>query len=279
MWAHDVLSCAPPRPPLVETLMPVPPAAAERSDLVLVVDIGNSGAKVGAVRGEDVAGPVRLPRADGQAVREFAGPLLKGQAALIAVCGSDPGKVRDLAWEVQRLKLGQAVAVEANHPGVPRPKVSQPERAGMDRRVQALAASTLAHGPAVVVSCGSAITVDLADAEGALLGGAILPGLTLGMKALAAGTALLPEVDLKGPVAMPARDTESAIRTGLVLGAAGAIERLLAEAGALAQAPLFLTGADAPYLAPYLTRPARLHPGLGLLGVAVAVRRHPPARA
>ncbi len=252
--------------------------AAAPSDLVLVVDVGNSGAKVGAVRGEDVAGPVRLPAADGKAVREFAGPMLKGQSAVIAVCGSDPGKARDLAWEVGKLRLGPAVAVDATHPGVPRPQVRQPDRAGMDRRVQALAASVLAHGAAVVVSAGTAITVDLAGADGALLGGAILPGLTLGMKALAAGTARLPEIDLKGPVPMPALDTEEALRTGLVLGAAGAVERLLAAAGAAADSPLFLTGADAPLLAPHLSRPHRLHPGLGLLGVAVAVRRHPPGR-
>lgn len=248
------------------------------SDLVLVVDVGNSGAKIGAVRGEDVAGPVRLPTADGKAVREFAAPMLKGQTAIIAVCGSDPGKARDLAWEVAKLKLGPAVAVDIDHPGVPRPKVSQPDRAGMDRRVQALAAQALAGGPAVVVSCGTALTVDLADGEGALLGGAILPGLSLGMKALAAGTARLPEVDLRGPVAMPALDTEGAIRTGVVLGAAGAVERLLAAAGAAASGPLFLTGADAPLLSPHLSRPHRVHPGLGLLGIAVAVRRHPPGR-
>jgi type III pantothenate kinase len=247
--------------------------APEPVDLVLVVDVGNSGAKIGAVRGEDVAGPVRLPAVDGKAVREFAGPMLKGQKALIAVCGSDPGKAKDLAWELAKLKLGEAIAVGPDHPGIPRPKVLQPDRAGMDRRVQALAARLLAQGPAAVVSCGTAVTVDLADDQGALLGGAILPGLTLGMKALAAGTARLPEVDLKGPVAMPAPDTETAIRTGIVLGAAGAVERLLFAAGIPADMPLFLTGADAALLSPHLQRAHRVHPGLGLLGIAIAVRK------
>ncbi len=242
-------------------------------ELVLVVDIGNSGAKVGAVRGEDVAGPVRLPAPDAKSVRAFAEPMLKGHKALIAVCGSNPGKARDLAWELGKLKLGEAVAVDSDHPGVPHAKVAQPERAGMDRRVQALAARHLAGGPAVVISCGTAITVDVADEDGALAGGAILPGLMLGMRALASGTALLPEVALEGPLVMPALDTETAIRTGLVLGAAGAVERLLVEAGIPASRPLFLTGADALLLAPHLGRTHRLHPGLGLLGIALAVRK------
>jgi type III pantothenate kinase len=249
---------------------------ADATDLVLVVDVGNSGAKVGAVRGEDVAGPVRMPTVDGKAFRDFAAPLLKGQKALIAVSGSDPGKAKDLAWEINKLRLGEAVAVGPDHPGVPAPKVTQPDRAGMDRRVQALAAATLGGGPAAVVSSGTALTVDLADAEGALVGGAILPGLTMGMKALALGTARLPEVDLKGATAMPAKDTEAAIRTGILWGAAGAVDRLLRAAGIPETTPLFLTGQDAALLAPHLGRAHRMHPGLGLLGIAIAVRRRPP---
>jgi pantothenate kinase type III len=243
------------------------------SDLVLVIDVGNSGAKMGAVRGEDVAGPVRLPRVDSQAVREFATPMLQGRKATIAVSGSDPGKVKDLAWEIGRLKLGDAVPIVSEFRGLPRAKVLQPERAGIDRRVQALAAATLAQGAAIAVSCGTAITVDVADAEGALLGGAILPGIGLGMKALAAGTAHLPVVELKGNVEVPGRDTTAALRAGLLVGAAGAVERLVRDASQGAAMPVFLTGQDAPLLAPHLQIPYRAHPGLGIYGVAVAVRR------
>jgi type III pantothenate kinase len=243
------------------------------SDLVLVVDVGNSGAKVGAVRGEDVAGPVRLPRVDGKTVRDFAAPMLKGQQAAIAVSGSDPGKVKDLAWEIAKLKLGPCVAVLHDFKGLPRAKVSQPDRAGVDRRVQVLAAVTLAGGAAVVVSCGTAVTIDVGDDEGALVGGAILPGLTLGMRALSAGTASLPVVDLAGAVELPALDTEAAIRAGVRVGAAGAVERIVQTVGAGRALPLFLTGQDAQWIAPHLTMPHRSSPGLGLFGVAVAVRR------
>jgi type III pantothenate kinase len=242
-----------------------------------VIDVGNSGAKMGAVRGEDVAGPVRLPRIDSQAVREFAGPMLKGRApgerVTIAVSGSDPGKARDLAWEIGKLKLGDAVAIDADYRGLPRAKVLQPERAGIDRRVQALGAATLAQGPAIAVSCGTAITVDRADAEGALLGGAILPGLALGMKALATGTSHLPVVDLRGNVEVPGRDTTEALRAGLLVGGAGAIERLVRDASKGEALPVFLTGQDAALLSPHLQVAHRVHPGLGIYGVAVAVRR------
>jgi len=245
---------------------------------IVVIDVGNSAAKIGAAKGEDVAGPVRLPRADGRAVRDVATRMLGGQQAVIAITGSDPDKAQGLAWEVKKLRLGTVVVVDPSHKGVPAAQVDQPGRAGMDRRVQALAAAHLAQGPAAVVSCGTAITVDVVAEGGALLGGAILPGLGLGARALAQGTAKLPEVALAGEVQMPGKDTEKAIRAGLILGAAGAVDRLLAEADLNEATPVFLTGQDAPHLVEPLTRSARVAPGLGILGAALAVRAHPPRR-
>ncbi len=243
--------------------------------LTIVIDVGNSGAKIGAVRGENVAGPRRLAEASGRGVRDAASPLLQeGREGRFVVFGSDPGKVKDLAWEVGKLRLGECVGVTAEHPGLPPARVENPERAGVDRRVQVLGAATLAHGPVVVISCGTALTVDVGDGEGALLGGAILPGLTLGMRALAAGTARLPVVRLLGgKVGMPARNTEDAICTGILLGFAGAVERLVEASGVGTGTSLYLTGNDAGLLEPRLTLPAKRHPGLGLVGAAVAANR------
>ena len=73
---------------------------------MVVIDVGNSGAKIGAVKGEEVAGPMRLPRADGRAVRDVAGRMLQGKEAVIAVMGSHPDKIEGLAWEVPQATPG-----------------------------------------------------------------------------------------------------------------------------------------------------------------------------
>lgn len=245
-------------------------------DLVLVIDVGNSGAKLGVVKGEDVAGPVRLPACDGKSIRDFARPLVKDAKPLTAVCGSDLTKVKDLAWELGKFGFKDAVVVGHDHRGLPRARVAQPANAGMDRRVQALAASVLAAGPAVVVSAGTALTVDAAAADGALLGGTIGVGLGLAARALTIGAEKLPLVDLEGAVPVPAPDTETAIRAGVVLGAAGAVERLVEAMRPTPGCPVFLTGADALVLSPHLRIAHRTHRGLSLLGVALAVRRAPP---
>lgn len=246
------------------------------TELVLVVDVGNSGTKLGVVRGDDVAGPVRLPRSDAAAVREFAAPLVQGGKPLVAVCGSDATKAKDLAWELGKVGFPGAVVVSHDHPGLPRGKARQPDQAGVDRRVQVLAAATLVAGAAVVVSCGTALTVDVAGADGALLGGTIGVGLGLAARALTVGAEKLPLVDLKGATPLPAPDTETAIRSGVVLGTAGAVERILEGSRPDASCPVFLTGLDAPLLSPHLRVPHRVHGGLGLLGVAIALRRAPP---
>ncbi|MFV1958224.1 MAG: type III pantothenate kinase [Planctomycetota bacterium] len=248
-------------------------STAREDPLYIVIDVGNSGAKIGAVRGENVAGPRRLGEISGRAVRAQAEPLLQGGAqAVFVVYGSDPGKVKDLAWEVGKLRLGDAVVLDGKHRGLPPARVAQPERAGLDRRVQVLGAARLAGGPVAVVSCGTALTVDMGDETGSLLGGAILPGLTLGMRALAAATASLPVVDLAGEVEVPGRDTATAIRSGILVGAAGAVERLLGAFADSDGVTLFLTGQDAGLLGPRLERTHRRHPGLGLYGAAVAAR-------
>jgi type III pantothenate kinase len=244
--------------------------------LVLVIDVGNSGGKLGVVKGEDVAGPVRLPACDGKSIRDFAKPLVKDAKPLVAVCGSDLTRVKDLAWELGKFGFPGAIVVGHDHGGLPKARATQPAQAGMDRRVQALAAAMLAVGAAVVVSAGTALTVDAAGPDGALLGGAIAPGLGLGAKALTVGAEKLPLVDLHGAATLPATDTETAIRAGVLVGGAGAVERLVESVRPTPSAPVFLTGADAAVLSPHLRLPHRVHGGLGLLGVAFAVRRAPP---
>ena len=80
--------------------------------------------------------------------------MIKDQKPLVAVCGSDSARAKDLAWELGKAGFAGAVVVSHDHPGLPRAGAKQPEQAGVDRRVQALAAATLAAGPAIVVSQG-----------------------------------------------------------------------------------------------------------------------------
>ncbi len=85
---------------------------------------------------------------------------------------------------------------------------------------------------------GTATTFDCVGADGAYVGGAIAPGLELGLEALAARTAKLPRIELRTPDRAIARDTVSAMQSGTVFGyqalASGLLARIRRELADLA---------------------------------------------
>jgi type III pantothenate kinase len=93
--------------------------------------------------------------------------------------------------------------------------------------VNALAAGRLYGTPAVVVDFGTATTFDCVAADGAYVGGAIAPGIELGLEALAARTAKLPRIELRAPDHAIGRTTVSAMQAGTVFGYQGLVAGLL----------------------------------------------------
>ena len=80
-----------------------------------------------------------------------------------------------------------------------------------------------------MVDLGTATTFDCVASDGAYVGGAIAPGLALGIEALAARTAMLPRVELRAPDRAIGRDTVTAIQSGTVLGYQALVTGLLAR--------------------------------------------------
>ena len=135
-----------------------------------------------------------------------------------------------------------------------------PSRLGADRWVSLAGARArvLAAGekrPAMVVMVGTAVTVDALDADGRFLGGLILPGFGLMLRALEQGTAGL-KVPTGDVVDFPT-NTSDALMSGGANAIAGAIERqtrLLKQR--TGQEPLLLmTGGAAVKLAPTVDLP------------------------
>ena len=84
----------------------------------------------------------------------------------------------------------------------------------------------------IIVDFCSAVTVDLVEDEGTLVGGAILPGLKMQLRALHEYTAALTEVKPGLPETPYGRNTTEAMQTGVCRGVVGAV-RALVEAYAV----------------------------------------------
>jgi len=141
-----------------------------------------------------------------------------------------------------------------------------PEKLGVDRWLALVAGWQVCHTPVCVVDCGTAITVDLLNAEGRHLGGVISAGLALMRKALAGGTNALPLSETAYPLAA-ANFTEAAIYSGTLWAAVGLIEQVLAKQ--TTPMTVILTGGDAALIAPYLSIKPMVDPDLVLRGLAI----------
>ena len=138
-----------------------------------------------------------------------------------------------------------------------------PSRLGADRWAALVGARQRALAgdrprPALVVMVGTAVTVDALDTDGRFLGGLILPGFGLMLKALEMGTAGL-RVPTGEVVDFPT-NTSDALMSGGTNAIAGAIERqfrrLAARTGV--EPLLLMAGGAAPKVAPTLHLPVQV---------------------
>ncbi|MDB5349796.1 MAG: pantothenate kinase, type [Planctomycetota bacterium] len=158
-----------------------------------------------------------------------------------------------------------------------RSTLANPSAAGADRALAVLAATALGakQRPGLVISCGTAITVERISASHVWEGGAIAPGLGVSARALARGTAQLPLVIPRSAPRGWGEDTESALAAGVFWGMVGAVRELIRrqdEHGAESRWRLW-TGGDADLLHPSIEEHRSANPiipDLVLIGLALA---------
>jgi type III pantothenate kinase len=264
-------------------------AATMNQESLLAIDVGNSRIKWGVFDRVAGASGALSPRRQlavslgmAGAAAPFAPPDQFAQESISAcvIAGPNPQAIQKILdrWDVT---------------GWPRPKVFResrdlpievplpfPNQVGIDRLLNGIAANALRppETPAIVVSAGTATTVDLISSAGAFLGGAILPGLEMGARALHEQTALLPLIDLpellRGDRVEPLGDnTVNAIRSGVWYGHLGAIREVVSHLTLLSERkpPLVLvTGGNGAALAGALGSAYRFEADLALRGLAVA---------
>jgi type III pantothenate kinase len=215
-----------------------------------VVDIGNSRVKLCRVAGGSLQLPVRgLPADDLGGWERLATEWEFATGRTWAVAATDPGRRKQfLDWATSRGE--RVVAIDSPRQVPIGVSVDEPDRVGIDRLLNAVAASALVKPgqAAIIVDAGSAVTVDLLHEQGSFAGGTIFPGLRLMALALREHTAQLPLVDATeaAPAGPPGRNTEAAMRLGILYAVAGGIDAIIREtaAGCTTAPYLVLTGGD-----------------------------------
>ncbi len=254
---------------------------------IVAIDIGNTNISVGLFLDGKEESIQSLPGAgqdDLRACLEAAWekiPILESSAegkhnGVIVVSSVKPvwtEFIRKMAQD----NLGEDIHVIGDDIPLPMSAwVDEPEKVGTDRLVAAAAAYAVVEGAVVVADLGTAVTIDLVDANGVFQGGVICPGFDISAQALKDNTAKLPKITVHRPATPYGKNTADAINCGLYYSIIGALEEIVRRyAEELGRWPqTIITGAaaetikdDCPFVDNYV-------PNLVTKGIVLAYQKH-----
>jgi len=172
------------------------------------------------------------------------------------------------AWCCTRLDLKPvAVASTREFQGL-KNGYKEPETFGVDRWAAIIGARSEHSGALCVIDSGTATTVDLVDAKGQHLGGAILPGIYTMRRSLGKYTSALFAAD--GDISPFSDNTAAGIAGGTGYASVGAIDRLVFEASKrVSGLTTLVTGGESGILESLMIGKVVRDPLLVLKGVSV----------
>lgn len=152
-----------------------------------------------------------------------------------------------------------------------------PYEIGADRIVDAVGAYEQYGGPVIVIDFGTATTYDVILEDGSFTAGITAPGIRTCAKALWQETAKLPEIEIKKPDSILAKETISSMQAGLVYGCIGQTEyiiRKIKEETGLSNMKAVATGGLGKIIADETDLIDIYDPNLTLNGLRLIYNRH-----
>jgi len=221
---------------------------------MLLLDVGNSRIKWGIWHAGEWHERGVAPTSELGALRAVLARTTPRWAAIGCVAGDEVRARLAAMLDVAGVKAVWLQSAAEWHGLVNR--YEPPESLGIDRYAALIASYKNGCAPCIVVSAGTALTVDALAGNGEFLGGMILPGVALMRRTLTVGTAGLATTN--GAWQPFPRTTGAAVETGIwtAISAAVAVmySRLTRQSSATVDT--VLTGGDASLLARRLSADA-----------------------
>lgn len=239
------------------------PDIAESLANKLIIDLGNTRAKVALFAGHDLQDVKCFDAPDpGQLLK----PYLESnnlEACIISSVSIKTGPFRELLSKIQVIEF---------NPSTPLPIINRymsVSTLGADRLAGAVAAHGLYPGQDVlIIDAGTAITYDFINKDGEYLGGGITAGVHMRFKALNAFTSRLPLVEPRFPDFLIGHNSEESILTGVMNGIRAEIDGIIEEYKLLYPGIITLfTGGDMFYFEKNLKNDIFAIPNLILTGL------------
>ncbi len=204
--------------------------------MILVVDVGNTNITFGVFDGDKLAATFRMmskvQRTSDEYGMMITGLLDRNGVEVESLTGAIiatvvPNVMHSLVGAIKKyLKITPMEVGPGTKTGI-RIETENPREIGADRIVDAVAAFEKYGGPVLVIDFGTATTYDLVSKEGGFQAGITAPGIRISAKALWEDTAKLPEIEIKKPASILAKETISSMQAGLVYGQIGQTEYII----------------------------------------------------
>jgi type III pantothenate kinase len=237
--------------------------------MILDIDIGNTRAKYRLTGG---AAPAPVQACSHAELPQVLGALPLHQITAMRIASVAAAAVAEAAVrEFTSKSRGKVIEVRstARCADVTNSYV-EPHRLGVDRWLAVIAAYNRWRAPCIVIDSGTALKIDVVDADGMHQGGWIVPGLGMLRSSLIAGTAAVRfDTDAPPSVALGCSTAEAVLNGTLSMAAAwlnASVTMLLEK---YQGAHIVLCGGDAASLRSYLSFHALDWPDIVLDGLAL----------
>lgn len=253
--------------------------------MLLCVDIGNTNIKLGLFRGEELFTRWRIFTDAEKLADEYSVMLLslfanenisKEEITGCVISSVVPDLTIAFEELVRRhLDLEPVIVGNVKHPVI-HINASNPKEVGPDLIANAAGAVSIFGAPVIVIGFGTATTFTAVSAGGSMEGVAIAPGVGTGAASLFAAGALLPDVEITAPEHAIGKNTIQSLQSGVVFGAAGMVEGLVArfkkELGG--EVKVVATGGWAGLISKHATCIDAVEPELTLLGLRIIYEKN-----
>lgn len=204
--------------------------------MLLVIDVGNTNITLGVFRDEELISSFRITTNVSRTSDEYGiimydllklrGISIKDVEAVI-ISSVVPGLMHSLTGSIIKYLNIKPIIVGAGTKTGIKIATPNPKEVGTDRVVDAVAGYELYGGPVIVIDFGTATTYDLITKDGAFIAGVTSPGIRICADALWKETAKLPEIEIKRPESILAKETVTSMQAGLVYGYIGQTEYIV----------------------------------------------------
>ena len=240
--------------------------------MLLTIDIGNTTINNGIFKRGKLKRSFRIPTHGSNFKVAYQRRL--GGVEKIVIVSVVPKVLKELEAGLKKIFSGKILVIGRDLASGVKNRYKDPKQVGQDRLVNARAAHELYGKNCIIVDFGTAITIDVVNRKKEYLGGLIMPGVEISLKALHEKAYLLPKVSLRKPKGILEKETRESMVSGAVYGFSGMCDSIVKKIKRkyYSNACVVATGGMSRLIGPYCEAVDKIDPDLTLRGLSVIER-------